>query len=230
MSWTAPKRPVDHAEHALITAILDGQFPPGAALPAERALATQLGVTRPTLREALRRLERDGWLAIHQGKSTIVTDFWWEGGLNILAGIVRHSRRLPPDFITNLLRARLDMAPSYTRLAVENNPADVIALLAGYTDLDDSPPAFAAFDWAVQRGLTVASCNPIYALILNSFAEFYEELAVGYFALDDSRASSRAYYADLLAAARQGDSDRAEAITRTIMQTSVALWQQASGE
>ena len=61
--WLAPARPRAHAESVLLAAILDGTFPPGTTLPGERTLAAQLGVTRPTLREALQRLARDGWLA-----------------------------------------------------------------------------------------------------------------------------------------------------------------------
>ena len=48
-----------YVEQALLTAILDGTYPPGTALPNERELAAQLQVTRPTLREALQRLARD---------------------------------------------------------------------------------------------------------------------------------------------------------------------------
>src|SRR5207247_10618595 len=38
----------------------DGVFPTGMRLPSEPLLATQLGVSRPTLREALRSLESAG--------------------------------------------------------------------------------------------------------------------------------------------------------------------------
>jgi DNA-binding GntR family transcriptional regulator len=54
--WTTAPKPADLAENRLLDAILDGSFPINSNLPPERDLATQLGVTRPTLREALQRL------------------------------------------------------------------------------------------------------------------------------------------------------------------------------
>ncbi len=227
MPWSPPKRPVDHVEEALISAILNGDFPPGSALPAERELAVLLGVTRPTLREVLRRLERDGWITIQQGKPTLVNAFWWEGGLNVISGIVRYSRTLPDDFVSNLLQVRLDLAPSYTRLAVIHNAPGVAALLAEAASLPEAPPAFAAYDWRLQHSLTIASRNPVYAMILNGFAGFYESLARHYFTTAEARSVSRAYYAALLEAARAGDAPRAETVTREVMTRSIALWAQA---
>ena len=43
-------------------AILDGRIPAGKLLPTETALAAQFGVTRSTLREAIRLLEQSGLL------------------------------------------------------------------------------------------------------------------------------------------------------------------------
>ena len=42
-NWSAPQRPAVHAEQALLTAILDGTYPPGATLPGERELAARRG-------------------------------------------------------------------------------------------------------------------------------------------------------------------------------------------
>jgi len=226
-TWSAPQRPAAYAEEALVTAILVGTYPPGSNLPGERDLATQLGVTRPTLRETLQRLACEGWLIIQQGKPTRVTDFWREGGLNVLSALVRYSQRLPSDFVPNLLEVRLALAPAYTRAAVEHGPTAVIACLTNQGDLDDTPEAFAAFDWILHHTLTVASGNPVYTLILNGFAGFYEQMARLYFARPEARSSSRAFYAALLAAARQADAAAAERIALTVMQESIALWHQA---
>ncbi|WP_159819129.1 FadR/GntR family transcriptional regulator [Colwellia sp. 20A7] len=48
------------AEEALREKIMDGTLVPGDLLPVEHDLADQLGVTRPTVREALRKLESSG--------------------------------------------------------------------------------------------------------------------------------------------------------------------------
>ncbi len=223
-----PQRPAAHAEQALVTAILDGIYPPGSTLPAERSLAEQLGVTRPTLREALQRLERDGWLTIAQGKPTLVNDYWRAGGLNVLSGLVRYGDRLPPGFVTRLLEVRLAMAPAYARAAIGNSPATVAALLGQRPRLDDTPEDFARFDWQLHHTLTVASGNPVYTLILNGFCGLYDQVARLYFAPQEARATSCAFYDALLAAAERADADEAERVTRAVMEESIKLWEQAA--
>ncbi|MGQ9682270.1 MAG: fatty acid metabolism transcriptional regulator FadR [Anaerolineae bacterium] len=227
--WSRPQRPAAYAEQALVKAILDGTYPAGTALPAERSLAKALGVTRPTLREALQRLERDGWLSINQGKPTRVRDYWRDGGLNVLNAIVQYGGSLPPDFVTRLLEVRLAMAPAYVRAAIDHNPQPVIAHLERHTALDDTPAAFASYDWALHHILTVASGNPVYTLILNGFAGFYERLARHYYAQSEARHASFAYYAALLPLARSGEAADAERLSREVMQASISLWERAQG-
>lgn len=219
-------RPALHVEHALVSAILHGDYPPGSTLPAERELAAQLGVTRPTLREALQRLARDGWLTIQQGKPTLVNDYWREGGLGVLSALAHPANGLPlpADFIPNLLEVRLRLAPAYTRAAVEQNAAGVTSLLSAAVGLEDAPQPFAAFDWRLHHSLTIASGNPIYTLILNGFSGFYERMAQRYFVAVEARDASRAFYSRLLVAAQHGDAQGAETLTRQVMQDSIDLW------
>ena len=52
--------------------IQSGSFPAGSRLPPERDLAAQLGVSRPSLREALVALEIDGSVEIRMGSGVYV--------------------------------------------------------------------------------------------------------------------------------------------------------------
>lgn len=53
--------------------ILAGEWAPGAQLPSEQSLAESLGVSRPTVRTALRNLAAGGLVHIRQGSGTFVT-------------------------------------------------------------------------------------------------------------------------------------------------------------
>ena len=229
MNRELPTRPAELIENRLINAIIDGEFPINSTLPPERELATRLGVTRPTLREALQRLARDGWIDIHHGKPTRVRDYWCEGNLAVLGTIARHQDHLPPDFVPNLLQVRQVLAPAYARLAVKRAPKNVAQFLGNYQDLLDTPDTFAQADWDLHHFLTVESGNPVFTLILNGFKELYLPMGNVYFTPPIARARSRQFYADLLAAARARDAVAAERVTQTVMRDSIRLWKAATG-
>jgi GntR family negative regulator for fad regulon and positive regulator of fabA len=222
------ERPIDYAEKMLIQNILDGTFVIDERLPPERALAGQLGVTRPTLREAIRHLEQEGWLLVRQGKPTLVRDFWREGGLTVLNRIIQYEGYIKPIFITNVLEVRLLLAPTYTRDAVENNPEKIMARLRHMPSADAPPVVYAIFDWELQRDLTVASANVMYPLILNGFASVYEKLANIYFQREEARVTSYRYYVQLQEAAENADSARAYDLTRAVMDLSIQHWRTAT--
>jgi len=224
MNWELPPRPAERVENRLINAIVDGDFPINSNLPPERELAQRLGVTRPTLREALQRLARDGWIEIHHGKSTRVRDYWHEGNLAVLGTIARFQDHIPPDFVPNLLQVRELLAPAYARLAVKRAAKNLARFLENYQNLVDTPDVFAKADWDVHQYLTIESGNPIFTLILNGFKELYPPMGAVYFTPSKARARSRRFYADLYAAAQARDAARAEAITRVVMRDSIALW------
>ncbi|MDE2369735.1 MAG: FCD domain-containing protein [Burkholderiales bacterium] len=70
----APARLADIVAGDLETRILEGSLKPGDRLPAERALAAELGVSRPSLREAIQKLVSKGLLVTRHGGGTLVTD------------------------------------------------------------------------------------------------------------------------------------------------------------
>lgn len=229
MNWQALPKPAEVAESRLITAILSGHFPIGESLPSERELAGQLGVTRPTLREALQRMARDGWIDIQHGRPTRVQDFWREGNLGVLSGIARFPEHAPDEFVPNLLSVRLLMAPTYFRRAVESDPAQVEVLLEQIIEVDETPASFAQVDWRLHHRLTVLSGNPIFTLILNGFRQLYGQMALIYFELPDAREHSRRFYGDLLRATSDMDPALVEELTRSVMSDSCKLWRMAAG-
>ena len=230
MNWQPPSKPAELTESRLIDSFLDGTFPVDSNLPAERELSARLGVTRPTLREALQRLARDGWLEIRQGKPTRVRNYWQEGSLAVLAAIARRQENPPADFVPNLLSVRILLAPAYTCLAVEKSPDCIVDLLQSAAQLADDPAAFSAFDWEVHRQLTICSGNPVFTLILNGFQSLYLEMGARYFTLPHARESSRGFYRDLLDAARKRDGVSAAALAGRIMQQSLAIWYELEGK
>lgn len=69
----APRRSlVDSAEEALRNWLASGRHRPGDRLPPENTLASMLGISRGTLRTALRRLEETGEIVRRQGSGTFV--------------------------------------------------------------------------------------------------------------------------------------------------------------
>ena len=218
------RRPAAHAEGELVSLILSRHFPPDSTLPSERELALQLGVTRPTLREALQRLDRDGWIDVRHGKSTRVRDIWREGGLNVLAAVVRNGGPLPERFVTNLLDVRLAMAPAYARAAVSQNSTVIAKRLEADARPEETAEAFADFDWRLHLALTTASQNPVFTLILNGFGDLYQVMAVLYFSAPAARRASTAFYDSLLQAAKKHQPERAEMVTREAMQHSLTYW------
>jgi GntR family transcriptional regulator len=60
------------ARDLLVKRIVDGEWPPGAALPSESELAADLGVSQGTIRKALDELEAEKFVVRRQGKGTFV--------------------------------------------------------------------------------------------------------------------------------------------------------------
>jgi DNA-binding FadR family transcriptional regulator len=69
-----PQRLYRQISDQLRTLILAGEFPVGSRLPSERDLAVQLGVSRPSLREALIALEVQGYIEVRMGSGIYVCE------------------------------------------------------------------------------------------------------------------------------------------------------------
>jgi DNA-binding FadR family transcriptional regulator len=69
-----PQRLYRQIAEQLRSLIAVGEFAAGSRLPAERDLAKQLGVSRPSVREALIALEVEGWVEVRTGSGVYVLD------------------------------------------------------------------------------------------------------------------------------------------------------------
>ncbi len=228
MNWDLPEKPAELAEKRIIKAILDGVFPINSSLPSERELANRIGVTRPTLREALQRLSRDGWIEIHQGKTTRIKDYWSEGNLNVLSSISKYPEYLSPNFVENLLQIRSLLCPTYSRMAVAHNPKAVINYLDDAPKVDESPETFSDFDFNLHLKLTQASGNPMFTLILNGFMHLFTEKAILYFQIEAARIHSRNYYQNLRDSFVDNDPLRVFELSEKVMNESLEIWKNAS--
>lgn len=219
-----PLRPAEYVEKFVITSILDGTYPIGSALPNERALAVNLGVTRPTLRETLRRLAGEGWITIHHGKPTIVNDYWLEGGLGLLGTLSRYADFLPNGFITHLLEVRLAMLPPLAGRAAACHPRLILDYLTKAPTLTEDAQAFAKFDWHLHMLMARTSQNPVFSLILNDFASIFNNMALIYFSNKSARRASREFYLELGRALETG-TEAVEPIVKKAMEQSILIWQ-----
>ncbi len=222
-----PFHPAKHAEHRLVTSILNGIYPPGSSFPNERSLAKQIDVTRPTLRETLQRLAAEGWITIRHGKPTVVNDYWKEGGLGLLSSLAKYGESLPNGFITRLLEFRVVLIPPVARLAIANSPGVFREHLNLSSNLGDNALAFADYDWRLQILFARHSGNPIYPLILNDFSSIFKVMAFPYFSLGAGRKSSLDYYLQLLSSIEQEKGD-AEQIVRSVLEESIGIWKKVS--
>jgi len=129
-----------------------GEFKPGQRLPAERELAEQLGVSRPSVREALIALELEGKVEVRVGSGVFVS----EGQPKAALSIATDEEGEGPF---ELLKARMTLEGETAALAAaEATPADVAAIRAAVDDLQrlqrqglPTDPADRAFHLSIAR-------------------------------------------------------------------------------
>ena len=113
----------------IATDVLSGEIQPGEALPSERQLADVLGVSRPAVREALKRLSAAGLIDVRHGGVTTVRDFRRHAGLDLLPRLLFRNGELDVSVVRSLLEARLRIGPKVAELAAERHGPELAELL-----------------------------------------------------------------------------------------------------
>jgi GntR family transcriptional regulator len=100
-------------EKDLLTQIVEGRLGPGQVIPAERELCDHYGVSRITVRRAIRELETTGYVQRRQGKGTFVNRFRIRremGRLISFSEELRMQGRVPSSRLLNLQHRPADTA------------------------------------------------------------------------------------------------------------------------
>lgn len=115
----------------IVDRVVGGDLTAGQALPSERDLAAALGVSRPAVREALKRLDAVGLVRVRQGGTTTVRDIRRDGGLELLPMLLAPGGELDVAVARSIVEARSHIAPIVAELAAERaGDATVTALRA----------------------------------------------------------------------------------------------------
>ena len=150
--------------------IISGRLVPGERLPAEAELSVVLGVSRSSLREAVRSLVTAGVLDVRRGDGTYVTSLTPN---LLLTGIGAAVELMQEDSILNLLESRRVIEPCVTALAAVRASPDQrreiqahLDLMAAATTHEDMIQSDTDFHAAVAR----ACQNPVLASVLTGIS------------------------------------------------------------
>lgn len=188
--------------------IIRGELSAGDHLPPERALVEETGLSRGSVREALRLLEADGLIEILRGRS---------GGIRIAAPGRDHLSRSVEIFVRvnavslgALVDCRLAVEPMMARLAAEHRRPDEFdeleAIHTSFTQSIHDLPAYRRINYRWHRKIAHCSRNePLIALtdaILNVSLD-----AIGYERATTSETRARAVrlHKQVMDAIRDGD-------------------------
>jgi GntR family transcriptional regulator, transcriptional repressor for pyruvate dehydrogenase complex len=152
-----------------------GALRPGDRLPAERDLALQIGVSRPTIRAGLRALAAIGVVRSRHGSGTYIPDGPPSLGsepLSFLAALHGFTR-------VEMYEARRILEAGASALAAERATPEQLARLSEevaslFASMDD-PQQFLVHDISFHRAIAAASGNPIIASLVEMVAALYYE-------------------------------------------------------
>src|SRR5262245_60312425 len=212
----------DEVFDQVLDEVVSGALEPGAALPSERRLAEVLGVSRPAVRAALRRMAQTRLVEGRHGGATTLRDFRRYGGLDLLPALRLRGGSVDVAVVRSVVEARLVIGPGVAALAAQRHPAGLPTRLA------EVVTSYAGSDDAVERqrqtlaywDLVVDAADSItFRLLFNSLRAAYEP-ALPVLAAVLGRGETAGAYRVLTAAIEEGDPDTARAAAERVLRPS----------
>lgn len=161
---------------AFVRGLIDrGRLRPGDRLPGERDLATQIGVSRPSVRAGLHALAAMGVVRSRHGSGTYIPDGPPSLGsepLSFLAALHGFSRE-------EMYETRRILETEAAGLAADRATSDHLATLAeevaGLFANRDNPHQFLVHDINFHRAVADAAKNPIVGALVGMVSALYYE-------------------------------------------------------
>ncbi|HUZ20363.1 MAG TPA: FadR/GntR family transcriptional regulator [Acidimicrobiales bacterium] len=160
----------DEAIEKIKEMIVSGVLQPGDRLPKEDELATALGLSRSSLREAVRALSLVRVLDVRQGDGTYVTSLRPELLMAAMSFVVDFHR---DDSVLHFLEVRRMLEPAATAVAARRvSDGDVAELRVILDEVDPGaePETFVANDRKFHSALVSHCGNPVLASLLDSIS------------------------------------------------------------
>jgi len=155
--------------------IVRGRLRPGDRLPAERMLAVQIGVSRPSVRAGLHALAAMGVVRSRHGSGTYIPSgppVLGSEPLSFLAALHGFTRE-------EMYEARRILEVEAAGLAADRaTPEDLATLaeeVAGMFANRDNPPLFLVHDVNFHRAVAEAAKNPIVGTLVGMVSAMYYE-------------------------------------------------------
>lgn len=161
----------DRAISAIKQMVMDGTLKPGDRLPTEAELSERIGVSRNSLREAVKALEVVRVLDVRRGDGTYVTSLEPELLMEVMSFVVDLHQ---DDTVLELLAVRRLLEPSAAAMATGRLDSSDLTHLStmvdeiadGGTELD----ALVAHDVEFHHTISAASGNSYLASLLDSLS------------------------------------------------------------
>jgi GntR family transcriptional regulator, transcriptional repressor for pyruvate dehydrogenase complex len=198
------------AEH-LRERILSGSIPEGSPLPNERELGDSTGLSRGSVREALRMLEVEGLLSIKTGRNGGGTIRLPDtGGVSRALGAYVRGQQINFDAV---LEAREALEPALASLAATHRtPDDIAAIAEAARELSEAGEDTARFiaantqwHWAVAQ----ASQNRLLISVVAALSDLLHQSNLENFVSPEVRRAVIRAHAGIENAIRAGDADAA---------------------
>jgi GntR family transcriptional repressor for pyruvate dehydrogenase complex len=160
----------DEAIEQIKKMIVSGELGPGDRLPKEDELAARLGLSRSSLREAVRALTFVRILDVRQGDGTYVTSLQPELLLEAVSFVVDFHQ---DDSVLQFLEVRRIVEPPATALAARLASAEALDTLERYLDpvVADLPPdEFVEIDRNFHRDIVSQCGNQVLVSLIESIS------------------------------------------------------------